>query len=359
MKKLTIHARVGHDGHEIYAFSLKCETSCSLDVRLTGNILNNKRDKALAVIDGRIEGGILSITVKDDVMRIDVVPFSVNCPFKLTVGDITYTPEDADIITDWADRFVAIEDGEVKYRLYSPESAGTRPLILFLHGGGESGSDNKIQIYQCFGAAKLAETHPDCYVLAPQAPNGARPEDLTKFLGKMTFASSDKGPGNAWRREYLAKVCDIIRQMINEGKIDSHRIYVTGMSMGGAGTLRMLNVGGDLFAAAVAICPSMTPETYNILKGLTDTKIWVTCSYLDHTPYRHKYIVDAIMSLRDGGNKEAHLTMFSPEDLEKYGISIIDDMTLEEKAGWNHACWVPTYYDEYGVISWMLNQKKK
>ena len=64
----------------------------------------------------------------------------------------------------------------------------------------------------------------------------------------------------------------------------------------------------------------MTPETFSILKGLTHTRIWVTCAYLDHTYYRHKYIVDGIMALKDAGNRDARLTMFTPEDLEKFKI---------------------------------------
>ena len=58
--------------------------------------------------------------------------------------------------------------------------------------------------------------------------------------------------------------------------------------MGGGGTLRALSVGSGLFAAAVPICPTMTPETFNILKSLVDTKIWVAAAYVDHTIYRHK-----------------------------------------------------------------------
>ena len=62
--------------------------------------------------------------------------------------------------------------------------------------------------------------------------------------------------------------------------------------MGGAGTIRAMNVGAGLFAAAVPVCPSMTPETFNILKGLTKAKLWIATAYVDHTIYRHKYIVD-------------------------------------------------------------------
>ncbi len=357
MSKITILARVGHSGHEIYGFSTTCKEKSAPKVSITGNILDTDRDRKLAQMDGRDKDGIESVELENGELKILVKPFAVACPFELTIGGDKYTAADGDIATDWADKFQAREKGEVKYRLYSPDCDGPRPLILFLHGGGEQGFDNYAQIYNCFGAAKLAENYPDCYVLAPQAPGMFDPSKVTKTIRAMTFAMSGNGP-QGWTREYLGKVADIVRGMIADGTVIPERVYVTGMSMGGAGTLRMLNVAGDLFAAAVPICPSMTPETFSILKGLTHTRIWVTCAYLDHTYYRHKYIVDGIMALKDAGNRDARLTMFTPEDLEKYGLSIIEEETLEQKAGWNHACWVPTYYDEYGVMSWMMNQHK-
>jgi predicted peptidase len=179
---------------------------------------------------------------------------------------------------------------------------------------------------------------------------------MAKMLKKRTYATDNVQ--NGWSREYLAQIGDIIRRMIKEGTVNPERVYVTGMSMGGAGTLYALSTIGDLFAAAVCICPTINPEIYGILTGLTHTKIWVACAYLDHLYYRHKYCTDGVMALRDGGNKDAHLTIFSPEDMEKYSISVLDDMTLAEKAAWNHACWVPTYYNEYGIMSWMMDQRK-
>lgn len=355
---MNIHARIGYDGQEIYMFTLPWSGKMPEKVTLLGNVANNTRDQAVAQLDGRSSGGIASLAQNNGRLEIQVVPFPASCAFTLFVDGAKYTAADGTLTTDWADKFQAFDTGIIRYQLYTPATHGIRPLILFLHGGGESGFDNRVQIMNCFGAAKLAESYPDCYILAPQAP-GVTPESkMLEQMKNMTFATSDQGIPSAWSREYLAGVCDLIREMIAQGKADPERIYVTGMSMGGGGTLRALNVGGSLFAAAVCICPTMTPETYEILRNLTHTKIWVTCSYLDHTYYRHKYITDAILELRDAGNQDAKLTIFAPEDLEKYGISILKNLPLEQKAGWNHACWVPTYCNEYGVMSWMLNQRK-
>lgn len=128
--------------------------------------------------------------------------------------------------------------------------------------------------------------------------------------------------------------------------------------MGGGGTLRALSVGSGLFAAAAPICPTMTPETYGILCGLVDTKLWISTAYVDHTIYRHKYIVDGILKLRDMGNKHAKLTLYSPEELEKYGLSTDPDMSLERKFGSNHASWILTYNNEYGIMDWLMSQTK-
>ena len=140
--------------------------------------------------------------------------------------------------------------------------------------------------------------------------------------------------------------------------MDPQRIYVTGMFMGGGGTIRAMSVGSDLFAAAVPVCPTMTPETFSILKSIR-RPIWVTSAYIDHTLYRHKYLVDAVMAMRDAGNNDAHLTLFSPEDLEKYDISITPDLPYKTLFRENHWSWVPTYKNEYGIMSWLLNQVRE
>ena len=79
-------------------------------------------------------------------------------------------------------------------------------------------------------------------------------------------------------------------------------------------------------------------------------------SYVDHTIYRHKYIVDGILALRDAGNQDAHLTLYSPEELQKYGIATDPDLSYPELFSQNHMSWVPTYHDEYGIMSWLTEQ---
>lgn len=308
---------------------------------------------------------ITSVTAVDNKkLSIQAEDFNYRGNWTLTIGGDTYTRADMDDEqVEGLEVYAAKKEGDLIYRLYTPNAKGPRPLLLFLHGGGNGGTDNITHIAADYGTIQFAQKYPDFYVLAPQAPQPERgpggpggPLGAGVPMHRMNFANSDQTGKMGWHREYLASVCDFIRKMIADGKVDRRRVYVTGMSMGGAGTLRAMSVGAGLFAAAVPVCPSMTPETYNILRGLTNAKVWIATAYLDHTPYRHKYIVDGIMALREAGNKNAHLTLYSPEELEAYGIATDPTMSLEAKASANHATWVPTYHDEHGIMSWLTEQ---
>lgn len=345
MNNSVILARIGYHGQEVYG----------LEIPWKGEIAASD----VGVRRGKQKVPVSYVENCDGFVRILLESFPIRSSFSVTIAKEKFDDSSfAEVKTLWADAFLPLERNGIRYRLYSPKAIQPRPLILFLHGGGETGDDNRKQVFDCFGAAKLAEDYPDCYVLAPQAKGGIPTSLQLNNFKKMTFHTSHLGPATGWTREYLAGICDLIREMITDGRVNPARVYVTGMSMGGGGTLTAMSVGADLFAAAVPICPTMTPDTYRILCGLEHSKLWITCSYLDHTIYRHKYIVDGILTLRDAGNQDAKLTMFAPEELEAYGISTEETLSLEEKASQNHLCWVPTYCNEHGVISWLMEQKK-
>ena len=66
-----------------------------------------------------------------------------------------------------ANGFDAGEHEGVPCRLRTPDTAGARPLLLFLHGGGEGGSDNWLQPTGTLRACAWAERYPELIVLAP------------------------------------------------------------------------------------------------------------------------------------------------------------------------------------------------
>ncbi len=345
--KISVDTYVGDRGWACRCFTLEGAEKAEVRLELA------KAQGSSAPVKAAIE----NTEVRDGRLVVTPAEFPYGSDWTLYVDGKAYTRRDvSEERVEGLDRFEAKQEGEVLYRLCSPECSAPRPLILFLHGGGESGFDNFTQMVGTIGAIHLAGLYPDMYVMAPQAP--ARPAGVPLPPLSRSFAESSLSPAYGWNRSYLSKVCDIIRRMIEEGKVDPCRVYVTGMSMGGGGTLTAMSVGADLFAAAAPICPTMTPEIYEILKGLTHAKIWISTAYVDHTIYRHKYIVDGIMELKDRGNQNARLTLYSPEELEAYGIATEPDLTLQERFGANHASWILTYHDEHGILSWLTEQVK-
>ncbi|MDF2907346.1 MAG: phospholipase [Herbinix sp.] len=354
--KLFVYAEVKNRGWEAIAFDLNDAPS-----DLTADNIS-----LTAYLGARsVSRSVRSITPIHNGYHIVIDPIYYNGDFKLDINEAnhitSFSKKDVDLgniyIKD-LETFEAKKEGDVIYRLYDPKANGPRPLLLFLHGGGECGSDNIVQMTGTLGALRLAEMYPELYVMAPQAPGNISemlPDPSVIF--KNTFYTTSIMPGSGWHREYISKVCDVIRKMIADGKVDPNKVFVTGLSMGGCGAIRALSVAGDLFAAAAPICPSMMPDTYNILSSLTDTKIWVSTAYVDHTFFRHKYIVDAIMKLKDAGNKNAYLTLFAPEEFEKYGFAN-PDLPLMEKFSENHNAWVLTYNNEYGIMDWLVSQHK-
>ena len=303
-----------------------------------------------------IEVPIARVEKRGETLKITPEEFDYRSNWTLYIGTDAYTRKEMDEERcEGLEHFAPGKAGDVLYRLYSPKASTPRPMILFLHGGGNGGTDNITHIAADYSCNHFAKRYSDFYILAPQA----REPDFSMMvgrIGKIDFAHSDQDGDFGWSRRYLGEVCDLIRGMIADGRVDPRRIYVTGMSMGGAGTLRAMSVGAGLFAAAVPVCPTMTPETFSILKGLIHAKLWIATSYVDHTIYRHKYIVDGILALRDAGNKDAHLTLYSPEELQKYGIATDPNLSYPELFSQNHMSWVPTYHDEHGIMSWLTEQ---
>jgi len=351
---------------ELIIYALEAETDLSSSVTAKDfEISGNYAERFTA----KMANGIKSVSVQDKVIRFEFFDFLFKKSdfeitgkgaaqgFRLGKADIS------EIATKIADDFERCKEDGLLYRLYSPKTRKHRPLVLFLHGGGENGFDNNLQLIGSIGAPAIAERFPDAYVLAPQAParpdfDGGPPVPMFKQRFKDNGISASNNP-YGWNRENLAAICGIIRHMIADGRVDEKRVYVTGLSMGGGGTIMALSVGAGLFAAAIPICPTMTPDTYAVLCGLTKQKLWIAAAFIDHTVYRHKYIVDAIMALRDAGNKDAKFTLFSPEELEAYGLGVADSISLERKCLEYHNCAPLVYHNEYGIMDWMMDQVKE
>ena len=143
---------------------------------------------------------------------------------------------------EFSDRTMTDESGEHRYVIYTPpgfDRRQTYPLVLFLHGSGELGTDNQKQMKVGLGPA-LREEPARCpaIVLFPQAESKARV------------------PIEVWAPNQPdgARALAILKRAEVEYKLDLDRIYLTGISMGGIGSWRQAAADPKRWAAVVPIC---------------------------------------------------------------------------------------------------------
>jgi predicted peptidase len=144
------------------------------------------------------------------------------------------------------------QNGEVlPYRLAKPldfDPHATYPLILFLHGAGERGNDNHAQLLHVVPVLLSAENRQKfpCFVVAPQCPTGQKWVDTNWSSGAHKQPEQPSKP--------MALTLQLLQELQRELPIDSRRLYVMGLSMGGFGTWDVIARYPRMFAAAVPIC---------------------------------------------------------------------------------------------------------
>jgi predicted peptidase len=155
-------------------------------------------------------------------------------------------------------------DWEMPYRLFRPQAAGKVPLVLYLHGSGGLGDDNlkQLGLGNIFGTRVwlLPENQKrfPCFVVVPQTDRGWIRYDFTQQPAKQIPGFGD---GARLALEIVDRLChEFIREPTHDSTIDPRRIYVTGQSMGGAGTWNAIANRPQVFAAAAICCGSLSTE---------------------------------------------------------------------------------------------------
>lgn len=140
----------------------------------------------------------------------------------------------------------------LNYRMLYPESDTMRkyPLVIFLHGSGERGNDNDAQLKWGvinFATDQMMVDHP-AFVIAPQCPENISWSNFSR-INKSTEMHLQPTPTKP-----MELVIGLIHEMMKNPSIDTNRIYITGLSMGGFGTYDAIERYPDLFAAAMPVC---------------------------------------------------------------------------------------------------------
>ena len=198
------------------------------------------------------------------------------------------------------------------YLVYLPKDFGSDPakrypLVLFLHGAGERGTDvNKVATW---GPAKLIKAGQDFdfVLIAPQCP-----------------------AGQWWHVDDLEV---LLNDVVDRYRVDRSRLYLTGLSMGGCATWDWVLRRPNLFAAAVPVCGWGNPVLAR--SAAPTTPVWA-------------FHGDADAVIPVAGSTQM------VEAIKKAGRAEVK-LTVYPKVG--HDSWSPTYSNPE-LYTWLLAQRR-
>lgn len=263
--------------------------------------------------------------------------------YKVEIGDLVIDNVEGDISPD-VDQFEAktyttpehsYSEGEIVTTMDAryfvpdkeayPKPEAGYPLIIWLHGIGEFGDDNRIQIaandVPAWAEKESQDIFGGAYVLAPQKHAGA-------------------GSGNC-----PAATMSVIEQFIAEmGDVDAGRVYIGGCSYGGMSTWAMIRNYPDFFAAAFPVCGNPPGNlTEKEIEELKDLPIYMTVAAGDNYSGIVSGVIQAYNELKAAGSQNVHLSLFNHSEFEgAEGIVAVAGYVLD------HFSWVYAHADYDG-----------
>ena len=210
------------------------------------------------------------------------------------------------------------------YLLFLPKGYDAKaekkwPLILFLHGAGERGTDAwKVDIH---GPSKYIMEHPEF-----------------PFIMVSPLCSADQ----TWSNEVLAELLD---KVVAEHAVDTNRVYLTGLSMGGYGAWSLALAHPEKFAAVIPIC------------GGGDT----LAIHLARTGYTTPAVKAAMKNLSIWAFHGGKDTVIPPDESEHLVKSLkmlgVTDIKLTIYPEAQHNSWAETYSNPE-VYAWLLKHQR-
>ena len=152
-------------------------------------------------------------------------------------------------------------------RTYYPKSSMSKfPLIVYLHGAGQNGSDNERQLDESVGCLYAFSHDRDDYksiILAPQCPAGV-----------------------FWRDDaILGALQELISKTAQNDLVDNERVYITGFSMGGDASWKLALADPSIAATIIPVCggplASMEPDIPDVPVEMSSMNIWAFNNFDD------------------------------------------------------------------------------
>jgi predicted peptidase len=199
---------------------------------------------------------------------------------------------------------------ELNYLLYLPDDYAKDPdkkwpLIFFLHGSGERGTN--LNMVKRYGPPKIVEAHKDFpfVVVSPQCP-----------------------PDTGWHTLELNGLLD---QILADYHVDPDRVYLTGLSMGGFETWDWAVQNADRFAAIAPMCGG---SNVSMAHRLTNLPIWVF-----------------------HGDADPVVPVARSDEMVAALKALGADVTYTRYPGVGHDCWTRSY-DNPDLYTWFLSHHR-
>jgi CubicO group peptidase (beta-lactamase class C family)/predicted esterase len=235
--------------------------------------------------------------------------------------------------TGFLNRSVTIGATTYSYVVYVPRdwtADRAWPVILFLHGAGERGSDGLHQTI--VGVGNAVRWHPERFpavIVFPQCPTDQR-----------------------WIGEPLDAAIAALDRTTKEFHGDADRTYLTGLSMGGYGTWHAAMAYPDRFAAIVPVCGGILKPT--TAESVRQSPITAgTADPYEATAERVQKLPIWVFHGTDDQTIPVTESRHMVDDLRKLGA----DVRYTEYPGVGHDSWTRAY-DELQLSTWMLNQRR-
>jgi predicted peptidase len=247
--------------------------------------------------------------------------------------ELSAAPAD-DVVAKFEDKVYIYTGGDYKdeafrYRLLKPakfEPGKKYPIVLFLHGAGERGTDNRLQLLYLpalMAKDEFREKFP-CFLIAPQCRPEKRWSEVDWTLEKSSLPET---PG-----DQLLAAMGMLDDVLKSYPADPNRVYLTGLSMGGYGCWDAATRWPERFAAVAPVCGG-GDET--LVARLASLPIWTAHGDADKVVpvVRSRNMVAAI---KQAGGEPIYV----------------------EYAGVGHNSWNQAYADPNGLVRWMFEQRK-
>lgn len=250
------------------------------------------------------------------------------------------------------------DDIVMHYASFAPSDTKKHPLIIWLHGIGEGGTDPTIPISgnkaDVFAHDDWQNEFGGAYVLIPQAP--------TFWMDGF----KSEGDGTS---KYEKSLMQLIQNYVKKHKnIDMDRIYIGGDSNGGYMTMLLVRDYPEYFAAAFPTCEVLKDQliTEKDIQTMKNMPIWFTAAKTDQAVLPSEYVVPTYQRLIDAGAKNIHFS-FLDRVSDQTGLYMKEDgITPFEYNG--HFSWIYVYNNQcestldnktIKLRQWLVMQKKK